>query len=312
MPKKLHEFLAHLFRTRPTLGAELFREILRCNLPLYTDARTEAADFTDIQPTEYRADVVTVLTNDGPVVGLIVEVQLAIDKRKRFTWPIYAATLRGRLECDVYVLVVTNNDKVAAWAGEPIRMGGGSVFTPCPLHIAHIPELTSPEQARENPELAVLSAFAQSLRRDTPKSPENVRIAMGALRALQDERWDLYNDFILSHCDGTLRELRAMDLNNWEPMTEAYKQLLADRKARGLELGLLAGLEARKEIERAAGRREGRVDGHVELILRQLTVRFGPVSEEVQQRLQEAGQDNLMLIAERVLTAETVEQALGS
>jgi hypothetical protein len=43
-----------------------------------------------IRPAEYRADVVVILLDgDVPVRVLIIEVQLGIDARKRFSWPDY-------------------------------------------------------------------------------------------------------------------------------------------------------------------------------------------------------------------------------
>jgi hypothetical protein len=46
------------------------------------------------------------LSGDGPVHGIVVEVQLSEDTRKRFVWPAYVANLRARFECPVSLLVV--------------------------------------------------------------------------------------------------------------------------------------------------------------------------------------------------------------
>jgi hypothetical protein len=61
--------------------------------------------------------------NGKPVLGIVVEIQLRIKARKRFTWPLYAAALRASLECPVCVLVVTTRAKVARWAARPIDLG---------------------------------------------------------------------------------------------------------------------------------------------------------------------------------------------
>ena len=58
MPSHLHEALLLLFRNRPALAPELLRSALHQELPAYTEARIESADLTDIQPAEYRADLV--------------------------------------------------------------------------------------------------------------------------------------------------------------------------------------------------------------------------------------------------------------
>jgi hypothetical protein len=121
MPSQLHEALLLLFRNRPTLAPGLLREALHVELPTYTEARIEAADLTDVQPAEYRADLVVLLYDQRPVLGVIIEVQLGIDERKRFAWPVDATGLRARMRCPVCVLVVTADDSVARWASKAIE-----------------------------------------------------------------------------------------------------------------------------------------------------------------------------------------------
>ena len=66
MPSLLHEALLMLFRNRPALAPELLRDTLHVALPEYTDVRIDSADLTDIQPAEYRADMVVLLAY-GPL-----------------------------------------------------------------------------------------------------------------------------------------------------------------------------------------------------------------------------------------------------
>lgn len=116
MPSPLHEALLLLFRNRPALAPELLREALHFEPPPYSEARIDSADLTEIQPTEYRADLVVLLLRGVPVLGIVVEVQLARDDRKRFAWPVHVATLRARLECPVCLLVVTAAAQLASEA----------------------------------------------------------------------------------------------------------------------------------------------------------------------------------------------------
>jgi hypothetical protein len=55
MPSMLHEALVELFRRRPRLAPEVLSEALGVKIPVYSEARGEAVDFTQIIPTEYRA-----------------------------------------------------------------------------------------------------------------------------------------------------------------------------------------------------------------------------------------------------------------
>src|SRR5262249_60667877 len=77
MPSMAHEILVDLFKNRPSLAAEILIEALDISLPDYTEARIASADLTEIQPAEYRADIVVILFYNGsPVRVVIVEVEL--------------------------------------------------------------------------------------------------------------------------------------------------------------------------------------------------------------------------------------------
>jgi len=57
---------------------------------------------------------------------------------------------------------------------------------------------------------------------------------------------------------------------------------------------------------------QGKAEGWVEIVLRLLALRFGPVSEAVQACVQRAQEAQLDAVVERVLTAQTLEEVLGS
>src|SRR2546423_12484257 len=114
MPSMVHEILADLFKNRPSLAAEILAEVLGVELPVYTEARLASTDLTEIQPAEYRADVVVVLLDhDLPVRVIIVEVQLAVDSRKRLSWPAYVVIARATYGCPAGLLVVAPDPAVA-------------------------------------------------------------------------------------------------------------------------------------------------------------------------------------------------------
>lgn len=51
--------------------------------------------------------------------------------------------------------------------------------------------------------------------------------------------------------------------------------------------------------------------GRMETVLRQLALRFGPLTEATQARIRSAQDAHLVAVVERVLTAQTLEEALG-
>lgn len=87
VPSQLHDVLVKFFLNRPELAPTLLSEALGVVVPHNTEARIESADLTDVLPAEYRADVVILLVDGKPVLGIVVEVQLGYDERKRFSWP---------------------------------------------------------------------------------------------------------------------------------------------------------------------------------------------------------------------------------
>ena len=293
MPSQLHETLLLLFNNRPALAPELLRDALRMELPDYSDVRIASADLTDVQPTEYRADRVVLLSRDEPVLGIVVEVQLSRDERKRFVWPVYVTSLRARLECPVCLLVVAGDESVARWAAGPIDVGGGNRFSPWVLGPAGVPEVIDIEQAQADPELAVLSAIAHGQDTDSSKSAQIAFAARTASLGLDAERSTLYFDLVMvSLSEAARKELQAMNPRKYEYQSDFAKRYVA---------------QGRDE-----GRLEGETIGRTRLLIRLLTIRFGSLSGDDQTRIARATIEELDEIGERLMTARTLQEALGS
>src|SRR5262249_56129856 len=56
-------------RSRPARAGEILVEVLEIAPPAYTEARLASIDLTEIQPAEYRADVVVLLRSEERRVG---------------------------------------------------------------------------------------------------------------------------------------------------------------------------------------------------------------------------------------------------
>jgi hypothetical protein len=293
MPSQLHDTLLLLFRNRPSLAAELLCEALHVELPTYAEARIHSADLTEVQPAEYRADLVVLLLDDVPVLGIVVEVQLSPDERKRYVWPVYAANLRAQLECPVHVLVVTADEAVARWASKAVDMGGASRFVPWVLGPSGVPEITDESVACADPELAVLSAMAHGCDADITKSVEIAAAAQFASAGLDAERSRLYFDLIQnSLSEAARRALRTMNPAKYEYQSDFARKYYGQGKAEG--------------------RAEGSHDALVAVVIKLLTVRFGALNEVVRARIEAASSDELNAVTERLLTAPSLDSALGS
>jgi hypothetical protein len=233
------------------------------------------------------------------VQGVIVEVQLSQDPRKSLVWPAYAANLRARLKSDVVVLVVTIDEATAEWAATPIYLGGENWFRPLVLRPADVPEITDAEAARQHPELAVLSAMAHGRDADAGKAARIAATAMDVCLALDEDRSRLYFDLTLASLSTAARqELQAMDPAKYEYQSEFARRYIALGKHEGKLEGQLEG------------QLEGRTKGRAELVLRQLTLRFGPPGTDVAAQISAASIEELDAIGERLISAETLDEAL--
>jgi len=292
MPSQLHEALLLLFRNRPVLAAELLRDALNVELPAYTEARIDSADLSEVQPAEYRADLVVLLYDGKPVLGIVVEVQLQVDADKAFVWPVYVTGLRARIRCPVCLLVVTSEDAVARWAQRPIVIGAGNEFRALVLGPSGVPEITDAEAAAADPELAVLSAMAHGDDPDPQKSLAIALAAMGASVGLDAARSTLYYDLVYASLGEAARKaLQSMDPAKYEYQSEFARRYVAEGKAEG--------------------RAEGKAEGKAELLLKLLTSRFGPLSEAVRQRIAAASSAELDRLGERVLEAKDIDDLFG-
>ncbi|WP_280265641.1 hypothetical protein [Nocardia wallacei] len=282
MPSALHEVLADLFRQRPRLAADLLQLVPDVALPDFTDARLECGDFPDIDPTEYRADAVVVLTQgQTPMLAIIVEAQLRPDSDKTWSWPVYLTTLRARLHSSVVLLILCPNDRTAAWCRTPIPLAPGCVLTPVVIGPADVPVLTDPEVVSANPEMMVLSAIAHRNHRD--------------------------RDAILAAFAGTM-----VDVPNGEMYIDLVMAVLPQAARDVLENLMSTGTyEYKSEYARryfTLGEESGEAKGEAKVLLKILRHRFA-VPDSVADRIMTCTDtDQLERWADRVLDADRLDQ----
>ncbi len=233
MPSLSHEALLLLFRNRPELAPELLREALGVELPAYTEVRVESADLTHVVPAEYRADLVVLLVDGKPVFAIVVEVQLARDERKRFTWPVYLTGLRARFECDATVLVVTPTMDVARWAAEPIELGPGGTLRPLVLGPDAVPVVIDRSRAKAEPELALLSEMAHG-KGEVDRAVQIALAAVAGVKLISDESlFVLYSDLIDAALSEAARKAFQMLPQGYEFQSETIRKSIEQGRVEG-------------------------------------------------------------------------------
>ncbi|MET0498950.1 MAG: DUF4351 domain-containing protein, partial [Steroidobacteraceae bacterium] len=117
-----------------------------------------------------------------------------------------------------------------------------------------------------------------------------------ASRGLDPDRLTLYFDLIMTSLSGAARrELQTMDRAKYQYQSDFAKRYVAEGKAEG----------------RLEGQADGQRAGKASLVVRLLTLRFGPLSDDVQTCISQSSVVELDAIGERLLTAASAEDALN-
>lgn len=250
----MHEVLNELVKDRPAVIADLLTELFKLDLPSWRRVRVDSGEFTEVTPTEYRADTVAAFTDAAgtPVLAVISEIQLRRDPDKRRTWPHYLTSLHARWGCPAVLLVISVDAATARWCAAPIEIGHpGLVLRPLVLGPEQVPVVTDPGQADRVPELAVLSALTHGT---GPEQERVLRAMLSALRHVDDQHAAMYTDLILGRLPEAARQVLEglVNVATYEYQSDyARRYLYARRKATarataaGEARALLAVLAAR-------------------------------------------------------------------
>ena len=136
-----------------------------------------------------------------------------------------------------------------------------------------------------------------------------------AIRGLMElepdrERQLKYVDFIDIYTALDDNEMKAYEKQypqETKTMAGLRERLLAEGEQRGVQQGLEQGLE--KGLEQ--GLEKGKATGERAVLLLQLSHRFGPLDEATLERLETASSDELDLLADKALDANSLEEALS-
>ncbi len=209
-------------------------------MPGYREARIESGDLTQCPPVEYQADAVVVFSDSDPVLAVVVEVQRARDLDKRWSWPVYVASLRARMHCPTILLVICTDDSIARWCAVPIDMGHpGWILAPMVAGPGAVPLVTDPAEAVHAPELAVLSAVAHGGGIDAQPVLEAL---LAALSVVDEQKARLYADFVLMTLPEVTRKHWEvlMAVGTYEYQSDFAKKYVAEGKAEAIFI-ILAG-----------------------------------------------------------------------
>ncbi|WP_285761001.1 hypothetical protein [Nocardiopsis ansamitocini] len=251
MPSLDHEFPLDLIRHAPDLAVRLLDHVSERPLPDFARVRCDSGDMTTTAPPELRADSVVVLEqdadpgeqSDAPVLAIVVECQNGYDQHKRFSWPAYVANLRARLGCPVILLALTPTEALARWCSTPIDLGGGYlVHRPLALGLSSLKPVTDPEEARAEPELAILAAAHNHV-----DDPTVLDALLPAFDSLDESKSTLYSDYVLAALPAAARKYLedAVTAGTYEFKTDFVGRPFQEGKTEGKAESVLTILDAR-------------------------------------------------------------------
>ncbi len=303
MPSLLHEIPLLLIEDEPSLLLHLLSHSLKLEIPAFTKLTVGPADHNEVLVIGGQSDRVLILSRPDPteeepgrtkpVLGIINESQLDPDEEKWLSWPHYHSSLRRKLGCTVWLVVICPRAATAKWAARPVPMyQPESRFVPLVLGPAEIPRVSSLEEARLRPALAVLSAVVHS---GEPDSIEVTRAGLYAADLIAERGGRKYDDLILDLLDdASIQLLEKMLMQNEDRLFESFGHGYLGTK-----------LKAKSEAK-------GRAEGQAKALLMILSERALPISEEQRQRIQSC-QDipTLDIWFKRSLRATSVDEILA-
>jgi hypothetical protein len=250
MPSFPHEILVDVARKR----SEVIRKLLlHCGDAMMrprlegATGKCESADLSQVAPIEYFADNVTVFRDEAgeKLLVAVVEVQQTIDANKEWTWPVYVTVARSTFECPCVLLVIAMEPSIARWARALLdNIHSDVYFHFVVVSAANVPRIIDIAQAKETPELAVLSAIAHP-------SIEVARAALAALDGLPEDRAHLYFDVILDALPEAARNALEEPMQQYEYKSDFARKHFSLGEAKGREAGQRALQRAALELAKA-------------------------------------------------------------
>ncbi|MEV1239323.1 hypothetical protein [Nonomuraea sp. NPDC049750] len=272
MPSPRHDTLIKLFADRPQLAVEILRDFLGADLPATPLIRREASTFNTRPSDDIEADLVLVLgPPQSPVHAIIVEIQQDKSKDPR-QLARYAAALWLMLGCDVSVLVICPDRKVAEHYAQPIESGlTGFRLRPWVLGPDGIPAITDPQEAAAHLDLAAMSVMVHGRDRKV------IEAFTAALPDVTDEHAPDYYEYAYDMSTPEIRHLMEEIMKSASTRWPVYSPFAREHFGRGKAEGKVEG--------KAEGRTEGKAEEAARSVLLVLATRDFHVPDDIRTQI---------------------------
>jgi hypothetical protein len=240
MPSVPHEMLVELLAKSPQLLPPLLGDRLDAAVGIPRgDLCIRCGQSTTSQVPVLFADLGLELHRPSatPSMALTVEVQLTLDDDKPYSWIPYLGGQYHRLHVPTYLLVVTNDPVIAAWAAGPFR-AGHLTLEPWVLGPADVPAIVTLEEARKSLDMTLFSGIVHGRERIATRIGPVLR---QALEEAPDDVGLYYWDAFLASLSEPVRKELDMQLHPFQPRSDWSKEIFAKGLAEGEAKGRTEG-----------------------------------------------------------------------
>ncbi|MEB3236959.1 MAG: DUF4351 domain-containing protein [Candidatus Sericytochromatia bacterium] len=243
-PSPLHEVLIELLRQVPD---QLAPALARALPDLDPTLPVTFVDGSASEPlvVERRADLVMRIAETArPRLIVVVEIQLGRDNDRLFSWPQYVVAMRQRWRCEVALLVIAPDPKVAAWTRKPIRLDQrGSQIVPLVLGGEDFPRMSLVDLAG-HPHATVFHALLHCREREDLPLLEQ---ALNDVKALPDPDRVGYYEILRRCLSPSFLELAEVAMSMEQ--TRFYQELVERLKAEGEAIGKAEGEQVGRKAQ---------------------------------------------------------------
>ncbi|WP_157964034.1 hypothetical protein [Actinocorallia populi] len=172
-------------------------------------------------------------------LAVCCEIQLRVDPSREWVWPVYQTKLRLDLKCPVVLIVITPDPAVARWCARGFDTGHpGFILAPLCIGPEETDRITDLEEARENLELAFMSALTHG---DTPQGLVILDTFVEALNEIDLEKARQYAELLLRSLTGPGKlHMEHLMKNDFEFTSDYACRLRAEGEAKSILIVLKA------------------------------------------------------------------------
>ncbi|MFC5823798.1 hypothetical protein [Nonomuraea insulae] len=266
MPSPRHDALVEMFSDHPHVVVEILRDLIGVELPETTPIQQEERTFNTRNSDDIEVDLIFTLgPQPRPWRAILVEIQLDKSKDPR-QLARYAAAVWLQLGCDVTVLVICPEQRVADHYAQPIDSGlTGYRLRAEVLGPDIIPVITDAKVAAMHLVPAIMSVMVHGRNRKV------IKAFAAAINDTDDEHAPKYTEYAYSMSGPETRRLleEIMTSTTWP----VYSPFAREHFGRGREEG------------KAEGKAEGTTEGLARAVLILLSARGLDVPEDVRTRI---------------------------